>query len=367
MVERAADDLGRGYPVALALAQGPSPAVLVLAVETMTDATLSQATSWSNGPPALILSQRRAAVLALNFTASADENSNGAVPALFALPSGISADDIRALADPTTPDAAGPYGHLPPSDMSGATARPALLLSRIANLMPAVLMFPLDVKPEEFTAWAGKNGLLYAESKAISTPAPLTMIRVARARLPMPVCDNAYVSAFRSNNGRHEHYAIEINDPDCQKPVLTRIHSQCFTGDVLDSLRCDCGGQLKTALEAIVKAGSGVVLYMIQEGRGIGLASKLKAYQLQDHGFDTFSANHQLGYEDDERSFAAAAAILDHFGIKKIRLLTNNPKKINALASSGITVTQRVPLPPVNNPHNADYLKAKYHSGGHLF
>ena len=367
MVERAADDLGRGCPIALSPIDGTSPAVLVLAIETITDAALTQATAWSNEPPVLVLSQHRAAVLALNFIASQDESSNATTPAIFALPSVVSADDVRALADPTNPSAAGPYGHLPPSTMAHTTAQPALLLSRIANLMPAVLLFPLAVKPEKLAAWTIKNGLLYAESAAVGLPSSLTMIRVARARLPMPICDHAYVSFFRSKNGRQEHYAIEINDLDHQKPVLTRIHSQCFTGDVLGSLRCDCGGQLKAALDTIVEAGSGLLLYMTQEGRGIGLASKLKAYQLQDHGFDTFAANHQLGYEDDERSFAVAAAMLSDFGIEQVRLITNNPRKIAALGASGLTVTERVPLLPMNNPHNTDYLKAKSRLGGHLF
>ncbi len=367
MVERAADDLERGCLVALAPSDDASPAVLVSAVETLTDEALKQATAWSHEPPVLVLSQRRAAVLALNFIASTDENSNGTKPAIFALPSGVSADDISALADPTTPHAAGPYGHLPPATISYTVAQPALLLSRIANLMPAVLLFPLAVKPEKLAAWAGKNGLLYAEGAAVTRTPTLTMIRVARARLPIPICDQAYVSSFRSKNNRQEHYIIEINNPDPQKPVLTRIHSQCFTGDVLGSLRCDCGGQLKAALDTMVEAGSGLLLYMTQEGRGIGLASKLKTYQLQDHGFDTFAANHQLGYEDDERNFVAAAAMLDAFGVKQVRLITNNPRKISALVANGITVTQRVPLPPVPNPHNADYLKAKSHLGGHLF
>ena len=157
-----------------------------------------------------------------------------------------------------------------------------------------------------------------------------------------------------------------IGAPLSAKPVLTRMHSECFTGDLLGSLKCDCGTQLRGAISAIEKAGGGVLLYLAQEGRGIGLINKLRAYRLQDQGFDTMEANERLGFEADERRFGIAAKMLTLLGYKRVRLMTNNPDKLSALEAHGIEVTARVRHSFPTNPHNRAYLETKARKAGHL-
>ena len=171
---------------------------------------------------------------------------------------------------------------------------------------------------------------------------------------------------FRPDDGSAEHYAIEIGRPDRDKPVLARLHSACFTGDVLGSLKCDCGPQLHAALAQMGHEGAGVLLYLNQEGRGIGLANKMRAYSLQDQGFDTVEANHRLGFEDDERDFRIGAEILQKMGFAQVRLLTNNPKKLAMLQACGLTVTERVPLHVGQTAQNRAYLATKAAKSGHL-
>jgi GTP cyclohydrolase II len=173
--------------------------------------------------------------------------------------------------------------------------------------------------------------------------------------------------AFRPADGGKAHVAVVIGDPDPDKPALTRLHSECFTGDLLGSLRCDCGDQLRGAVEAISQAGGGVLLYLAQEGRGIGLVNKLRAYRLQDDGYDTIDANEQLGFDADERVYAPAATMLRRLGYNRIRLMTNNPGKVAALQGHGIEVADRVPHAFPANGHNEQYLRTKAARSGHLF
>ncbi|MDO5643792.1 MAG: GTP cyclohydrolase II, partial [Paracoccus sp. (in: a-proteobacteria)] len=162
------------------------------------------------------------------------------------------------------------------------------------------------------------------------------------------------------------HYAVEIGAPSRDAAPLVRLHSACFTGDVLGSLKCDCGPQLHAALATMGGAGEGVLLYLNQEGRGIGLANKMRAYALQNQGFDTVEANHRLGFEDDERDFRIGAALLREMGFSQVRLMTNNPRKLAMLESHGISVTERVPLILPANRFNRDYLAVKAEKSGHL-
>ena len=171
---------------------------------------------------------------------------------------------------------------------------------------------------------------------------------------------------FRPDDGGDEHYAIEVGSPDRARPVLARLHSACFTGDVLGSLKCDCGPQLHAALAQMGEEGAGVLLYLNQEGRGIGLANKMRAYSLQDQGFDTVEANHRLGFEDDERDFRIGAELLRRLGFTSVRLLTNNPRKVAMLESCGLQVVERVPLKVGRTAENAAYLAVKAAKSGHL-
>ena len=163
-----------------------------------------------------------------------------------------------------------------------------------------------------------------------------------------------------------EHFALIMGEVSGRKEVLVRLHSECLTGDVLGSLRCDCGEQLERSLEVIASEGLGILLYLRQEGRGIGLLNKLRAYNLQDEGFDTVDANIELGHQVDEREYSIAAEILKDLGVLSIRLLTNNPEKINALENLGISVSSRLPLVLGVNPENARYLKTKATRMNHM-
>ena len=189
---------------------------------------------------------------------------------------------------------------------------------------------------------------------------------MSQARVPLEDAENARIVAFRPRDGGVEHLAIVIGEPDLSQPVLIRLHSECFTGDLLGSLRCDCGSQLRGAIAEIAQTGSGILLYLAQEGRGIGLINKLRAYQLQDAGLDTVEANLHIGFDMDERVYLPAAQMLKLLGISRVKLMTNNPLKMSALERFGIEMTERVPHIFPSNLHNQGYLKTKAAKSGHL-
>ena len=171
---------------------------------------------------------------------------------------------------------------------------------------------------------------------------------------------------FEDSINDKEHLILSMGDVGTGEPVLARMHSECLTGDALFSLRCDCGFQLEAALKAIAKEGCGALLYLRQEGRGIGLLNKIKAYKLQDQGADTVEANEQLGFGADMRDYGICKVMLQHLDIKQVRLMTNNPRKVKALTDQGVDVVERLPLQTGQNPHNAKYLATKAGKLGHL-
>lgn len=187
----------------------------------------------------------------------------------------------------------------------------------------------------------------------------------ASCDLPMPWA-TFQLHAFVDQNSGKEHLAISLGDLHDDAPVLARMHSECLTGDVLFSQRCDCGAQLEGALKKIASEGRGILLYLRQEGRGIGLVNKIRAYQLQEQGLDTVEANEQLGFSADLRNYHIAKPMLKHFGITKLRLMTNNPRKIAALEKAGIMVVERIPLILNRNTFNEHYLNTKTAKLGHL-
>ncbi|MBV1901502.1 MAG: GTP cyclohydrolase II, partial [Kordiimonadaceae bacterium] len=279
----------------------------------------------------------------------------------------LSAADMTALADPTLDLATpfkGPFRRQEHAETDLDKA--AIKFVKWAHLLPAVLAAEVT----DAQGFAEKNGLLCAGAEDVlgadfSQAAALK--QVASARVPLAGAEkNTRLVSFRPITGGTEHLAIVIGDPPASKPVLARIHSECFTGDLLGSLKCDCGEQLRGAVAAIEKAGGGVLLYMAQEGRGIGLVSKLKAYALQDQGYDTVDANTRLGFEVDERVFAPAAYMLTSLGFKQVRLMTNNPKKVEGLGEYGVEVTERVAHAFPTNPHNEGYLATKKSRTGHI-
>ncbi len=171
---------------------------------------------------------------------------------------------------------------------------------------------------------------------------------------------------FEDGANDKEHLILTMGDVGSGEPVLARVHSECLTGDALFSLRCDCGSQLQAALQAIAEEGRGALLYLRQEGRGIGLLNKIKAYKLQDQGADTVEANEQLGFGADMRDYSICKVMLEHLNIKQVRLMTNNPRKVKALTDQGVDVVERMPLQTGQNPHNAKYLATKAGKLGHL-
>jgi GTP cyclohydrolase II len=256
----------------------------------------------------------------------------------------------RALADPAldlVSPMKGPFRAEPLAWRDGAAA--ALELARIAGILPAFL-----VDPEG----AGEaQPFIPSDLPAYSDPARLVV--AARARLPVAAGEDCEIVAFRAPDDLREHVALVFGQAASDRPPLVRLHSECLTGDVLGSLKCDCGPQLDAALAAVAAearvGGWGVVLYLRQEGRGIGLVNKLRAYRLQDDGFDTIDANRRLGLPDEARDFPVAARMLDLLGARTVRLMTNNPEKVAALEGAGVRIIERVPHMLADNPHNARY------------
>ncbi len=342
---RARSDLRSGLPVMLT---APGRAALAAAVETLTPARLADLRA--AGQPELAITARRAETL----KARAYDGDL----ARIAVPEDAETGWLAAMADPADDlrvPMKGPFRHLRdgPADLH----RAALSLAKSAYLLPAVLI----VAVPDAKAYAE---LTPVDADTVARPSPLAP--VVSARLPMAASEAGRVHVFRPEDGGEEHYAVEIGRPDRTQPVLARVHSACFTGDVLGSLKCDCGPQLRAALARMGEEGAGVLLYLNQEGRGIGLANKLRAYALQDQGFDTVEANHRLGFEDDERDFRVGAGILRSLGFSAVRLMTNNPRKIAMMEAQGIRVAERVPLRVGATDQNAGYLATKIAKSGHL-
>ncbi|HSX89033.1 MAG TPA: GTP cyclohydrolase II [Pseudomonas sp.] len=193
----------------------------------------------------------------------------------------------------------------------------------------------------------------------------MPVVFVAASQLPTPFGVFTMHGFLETASGK-EHVALTYGDVADGAPVLGRLHSECLTGDALFSLRCDCGFQLEAALRAIAAEGRGVLLYLRQEGRGIGLLNKIRAYELQDGGADTVEANERLGFGADQRDYAICLPMLEHLGIKELKLMTNNPRKVKALGDMGINVAARVPLQILHNPHNKKYLATKAGKLGHM-
>lgn len=348
---RARGDLRMGVPVVLVGAG----AVLVIAVEELDRDRLADFRAL--GQPVVALTLRRAETL----KARAYDGDL----ARIAVPDEVGLEWLKSLADPADDlrlPMKGPLRTL--RDGNADLHRAGLALAKSARLLPAVLVVPIPDGPglalrEELTMLA-----LAEIGPELARLSPLHP--VSAARVPIAASQAGRVHVFRPDDGGEEHYAIEIGRPDRSQPVLARLHSACFTGDVLGSLKCDCGPQLRAALAQMGAEGAGVLLYLNQEGRGIGLANKIRAYSLQDQGFDTVEANHRLGFEDDERDFRIGADILRRMGFGSVRLMTNNPRKIEMMQGCGIAVAERVALKVGRNPQNADYLATKASKSGHL-
>jgi GTP cyclohydrolase II len=347
----------RGRPV---LIRDEQLNVLAIAAELVSEDNLVWLRQVSSAAPRVVLTRRRAVALGL----ASREDFSGAVTVRVSpeMPAAV----IRNLADPAASLGAEPPGFGPETVIAKSGGLAAVTLAKLAALLPAALVVRVGAAEATLLARRGDLGAIEAAAvfKRYAEDAALT--RVAEARVPLADVEDARLVAFRPGDGGVEHLAIVIGAPDPSVPVLVRLHSECFTGDLLASLRCDCGDQLRGSIAAIAKAGDGVLLYLAQEGRGIGLVNKLRAYQLQDAGFDTLDANEQLGFDADERVYLPAAEMLRQLGYATVRLLTNNPEKVAALERYGIRVAERVPHVFPANGHNERYLRTKATRGGHL-
>ena len=344
-VARAIDALRRGWPIAIAA--GGEPVLTLLAVETADDARL---VAFAPDDYAVLISAGRAETLKLVNQREAGDPDR---PVLIERAPWFDLALATALSDPqfdlATP-LKGPFRTLANDAPGGAAA--ALRLARIAGLLPAF-----------FTGGAG--AVVTITPTAIDAHEDAARLAIAvRAHLPVEGAETAEIVAFRSPESADEHVALVIGAPD-GSPPLVRLHSECLTGDVLGSLKCDCGPQLHAAIHAIEGSGWGILLYLRQEGRGIGLVNKLRAYALQDQGFDTVDANTRLGFAVDSRDFAVAARMLELLGQGSVRLLTNNPAKVAGLEAAGIRVAERVPHVVPGNRHNERYLATKRDRTGH--
>ena len=343
-VAQAIDALRRGWPVRIS---GTDGGLDLLAVETADDLRL--AAFDPEGAAEILLSGGRAATLKL---ANQIDAANTARPVMIARSAWVDLAAAHALSDPALDLATPLKGPFRADHCNTAEAAIAALeLARIAGLLPAFFAIPA----------AGEG----VSARAIHDyEAPERLLIAARARLPVAAAEKTEIVAFRNADDAAEHVALVIGTPD-DSPPLVRLHSECLTGDVLGSLKCDCGPQLHAALHAIAEARWGILLYLRQEGRGIGLVNKLRAYALQDQGFDTVDANVRLGFAIDARDFGVAARMLELLGQDAVRLLTNNPNKVAGLETAGIRVVERVPHKLPANPHNEAYLATKRDRTGH--
>jgi len=338
-VAKAIDALRAGRPVRL-----KDRAVFTMfAVETVGAGTLKKpANAW------LVLSHARARTLKIRLY----------TPEVVALRAPRDPQLLKAIADPTADldsPLKGPFAALR-RKLPKAFAASAKL-AKLAGLLPAAVLYKGAVR--------GGVDVPVGDILSYEADAAADLAIVTRARVPLEGAEDTELVAFRAGGGAPENYAVVIGRP--QAPVLARLHSECFTGDFLGSLKCDCGTQLRGAIAVISKAGGGVLLYLAQEGRGIGLINKLRAYRLQDQGYDTLQANLRLGFEADERVYAVAARMLALLGYDSVRLLTNNPDKVAGLAAAGIEVVERVPHAFPGNRYNDAYLRTKAEKAGHLF
>ena len=359
--ERGLFELQQGRSLYVTTPDGhvPEVAVLLATVEGLKRQTLEQLRRLDRRPIRLAVTRHRAEAMGL---------INGGRPCdmSLALNGETGADQILRLSSTAGRHAADRL-HL----REASTAEVGgLTLARLGRLLPAIVSVSVDpTTAPEFRALLETGAVLRvttAQIDAMAANGRVELTHVSEGPIPLEEAEDARFMFFREANGLLEHVAILIGDrkrwPD---PVPVRIHSACLTGDLFGSLRCDCGEQLRGSLRVFAGGGGGVLLYLSQEGRGIGLGNKLRAYGLQQEGLDTVDADHTLGFGADERRYDAAVEMLRHLKIERVQLLTNNPEKVRALRDTGIRVIERQPLYGTLNRHNLRYVKTKVHRAGH--
>jgi GTP cyclohydrolase II len=352
-VDRVLAELRRGRGIAVQDAAGRGWR-LVVPLETAAAPLVAHALAQPGA--ALVVTGARAA--ALRVPCESDE------VLLLALPVGMGATQLQELGRHW--EAAGWRAALgdtvPHATCADPLSAAAVQLAKSAQLLPALLVTELMTDAVPATVLAVRVD----QVERYALPGADDLLRVSEARVPLREGEDSRVVLFRDRRDASEHVAVVVGSPDPSAVVPVRAHSSCLTGDLLGSLRCDCGEQLQTPVKRLHEQGGGVLLYLAQEGRGIGLANKLRAYQLQDAGLDTVDADRHLGFSADERSYAIAAAMLTQLGFTRIRLLTNSPHKVRELRARGIDVEEMESLLALPNAHNQRYLQTKRDRAGHL-
>ena len=357
--ERGLSDLQQGRPLYITAPDaGGAPGALVAVVEGARPGTLSRLARLTGQPVRLGVTAHRARAMGLT-------NGGRPAPLSVPLPAAATPDDMLRLA--TVRNGSGRSGDV---RTASAAEVAGLTLARLARLIPAVVTAPVGAAESPALRRSLERGAILhvttAQIELLAASTRLELTYVSDGPVPLEDAEDASFISFREANGILEHVAVLIGErgrwPD---PVPVRIHSACLTGDLFGSLRCDCGEQLRGSLRIFAAGGGGVLLYLAQEGRAIGLGNKLRAYALQQQGLDTVDADCTLGFGADERLYDAAIEMLRHLEIDRVRLLTNNPDKVRALREAGIDVAERAALYGTLNPHNLAYVKAKVSRAGH--
>ena len=363
-IERAISELRRGGKIVIT-DNNQNLSVLISPAELIQDDTIENFSQLAKSRPNIVLSANRCKALGIN--------SNNK-PCSLLIKKDWKSLDIMSLCLPLSSKKKLEINGVLLESANGI-ASSALLILRQARLLPAAIMSLVSyVETENIRNWCFNNDLIYVDLEEIRTYETLSadnLVMAVKANVPLAYTDNCEILVFRPKDGGHEHFCLifgktrQITNTSRINP-LVRIHSQCITGDILDSLRCDCGEQLKHSIKMMADANEGVLIYLAQEGRDIGLLNKLRAYTLQENGMDTVQANEDLGFNDDERLYYPARKILTELKINRIRLITNNPKKVNHLNALGINVTERIPVQIKPNKHNKKYLDTKSKKSGHF-
>ena len=365
-IERAISELRRGGKIVIS-DNNTGVSIVLFAAELIEKGTIEEISQATLSRPSIILPSNRASAIGIRINNK---------PCSISVQRNWTETDILSLCMPL-------IDH-PKPKINGVISEnnkivsSCLLILRQARLLPAGLMSIIsNVSLDDINHWSFKNDLINIDANDIqiyetSNSNKLTMS--VKAKVPISYTDNCEIVIFRPKDGGDEHFCLifgktrnvtnDINH-DCNN-TLVRIHSQCITGDILESLKCDCGQQLKESIKLMANANEGLLIYLAQEGRDIGLLNKLRAYSLQETGMDTVEANEALGFNDDERLYYPAKEILSQFKINKVRLITNNPKKVEHMFNLGINVTERIPIKIDANKHNKKYLETKSKKSGHF-
>ena len=365
-IERAISELRRGGKIVIS-DNDTGVSIVLFAAELIDKGTIQEISETALSRPSIILSSNRASAIGIRINNQ---------PCSILVQRNWTETDILSLCMPL-------IDH-PKPKINGVISEnnkivsSCLLILRQARLLPAGLMAIIsNVMLDDINHWSFKNDLINIDAKDIqfyetSNSNKLTLS--VKAKVPITYTDNCDIAIFRPKDGGDEHFCLifgktrnvtnNINH-DCNN-TLVRIHSQCITGDILESLKCDCGQQLKESIKLMANANEGLLIYLAQEVRDIGLLNKLRAYSLQENGMDTVEANEALGFNDDERLYYPAKEILSQFKIDEVRLITNNPKKVEHMLNLGINVTERIPIKIDANKHNKKYLDTKSKKSGHF-